>query len=259
MKVTRAVVPSLFTVLNIFCGYSAIVQSAQGAFHQAAWFIILAAIFDTLDGVMARITKSSSSFGVEFDSLSDFLTFGVAPAYMMYSFILKDSGPWGGVSAFLFALGGGLRLARFNVVAQSGKGSKTHFQGLPIPAGAGFLAAFVVLYGGLEQPGSGRSVGPQLSQLLSWLVVLGPGLMLALALLMVSTVPYAAFKQAGMFRKKDLRLLAIVAAALALIYFYPQNTIFLCFLSYVLSGLLGLLGGRRKEEAELPPTHDGLA
>jgi len=244
---------------NMACGFYSLIASDINDYTSAGTAILAGIVFDMLDGRVARMVHGESSFGVEFDSLSDFLTFGVAPAYMMYSFILKDSGPWGGVSAFLFALGGALRLARFNVVAQSGKGSKTHFQGLPIPAGAGFLAAFVVLYGGLEQPGGGRSVGPQLSQLLSWLVVLGPGLMLILALLMVSTVPYAAFKQAGLFRKKDLRLFAIIAAALALIYFYPQNTIFLCFLAYVLSGLLGLLGGRRKEEAESPPTHDGLA
>ena len=93
MKITRAVVPSLFTVLNIFCGFSAVVQTAAGAYHQAAWFIILAAVFDTLDGVMARITKSSSSFGVEFDSLSDVVSFGLAPSFLVYqSLLFRDGG-----------------------------------------------------------------------------------------------------------------------------------------------------------------------
>ena len=87
MKITRAVVPSLFTVLNMFCGFLSIVNSGEGQFDVAAWFIILGGVFDSLDGVMARITKSSSEFGVEFDSLSDVVTFGAAPAFLVTSFI----------------------------------------------------------------------------------------------------------------------------------------------------------------------------
>ena len=83
MKITRAVVPSLFTVLNMFCGFLSIVNSGEGQYDVAAWFIILGGIFDSLDGVMARITRSSSEFGVEFDSLSDVVTFGVAPAFLV--------------------------------------------------------------------------------------------------------------------------------------------------------------------------------
>lgn len=255
----QVLAPSLFTMGNMACGFYAIIASHLDDFTSASTAILAGIVFDMLDGRVARMVHGESSFGVEFDSLSDFLTFGVAPAYMMWSFVLKDSGPWGGVAAFLFTLSGGLRLARFNVMAQAGKGSKTHFTGLPIPAGAGFLAALIVLYETFEQPGGSGALSPQIGQLLSWFVVLGPVLMLALAFLMVSTIPYAAFKQAGLFQKRDIRLLAIVAVALALIYFYPQNTIFFCFLTYVLSGLFGLLGRRRKEETELPPTHDGLA
>ena len=251
--------PSLFTMGNMACGFYSLIASHLEDFNSAGIAIFLGIVFDMLDGRIARMVHGESPFGVEFDSLSDFLTFGVAPAYMMWSFILKDSGIWGGIAAFVFALAGGLRLARFNVVAQSGKGSKTHFQGLPIPAGAMVLAAIVVLYGNLEQPASSRPMNAEIGELLSWLIVLGPVLMIFLAGLMVSTLPYPAFKQAGLFRKKDVRLLAILIAALALIYFYPQNTIFFVSLAYVFSGLFGLLGRRRRDEAESPPTHDGLA
>src|SRR5207248_1352693 len=111
----------------------------QNEFTSAATAILLGMAFDALDGRVARLVHGESAFGVEFDSLSDFLTFGIAPAHMMYAFILKDYGVWGYPMAFLFAMCGGLRLARFNAVAHETGGSKTHFTGLPIPAGAGFL------------------------------------------------------------------------------------------------------------------------
>ena len=115
--------PSLFTVGNMACGFYALLSVHQGEYVSAATFIIYGMIFDALDGRVARLVHGESSFGVEFDSLSDFLTFGIAPAHMMYGFILKDYGIWGYTMAFVYALCGGLRLARFNAVAHDTDGS----------------------------------------------------------------------------------------------------------------------------------------
>jgi CDP-diacylglycerol--serine O-phosphatidyltransferase len=115
MKITRAVVPSLFTVLNMFCGFLSIVNSSDGQFDVAAWFIILGGVFDSLDGVMARITKSSSEFGIEFDSLSDVVTFGAAPALLVYRLHLFQLEGVGLIISSLLLIFGGIRLARFNV------------------------------------------------------------------------------------------------------------------------------------------------
>lgn len=245
----RVLAPSLFTMGNMACGFYSLRASSAGDFGPAATAILGGIVFDMLDGRVARMVHGESSFGLEFDSLSDFLTFGVAPAYMMQAFILKDYGVWGGVTAFLFALCGALRLARFNAVSLSGKGSKTHFQGLPIPAGAGFLASFMLLYDILEEQKPAHTMGVLMSQV-PFLIRLGPVLMVVLALLMVSTIPYAAFKQDALFRKPDLRLTALTGGGLAILYFYPQNALFLFFLIYALSGLLGLLGNGARREAE---------
>ncbi len=145
MKITRAVVPSLFTVLNIFCGFRSIVYTAQSDFKLAAWFIILAGVFDVLDGVMARITKSSSDFGVEFDSLSDVVSFGAAPSFLVYSIHLYSMSGFGMLVSAMPMIFGALRLARFNV--QLVGYDKDYFKGLPIPASALTLCAFVLTYG----------------------------------------------------------------------------------------------------------------
>src|SRR6059036_2010847 len=114
MKITRAVVPSLFTVLNIFCGFRSLLHTAEGDFVLASWFVILAGIFDVFDGIMARITKSSSDFGVEFDSLSDVVSFGVAPSFLVYSIDLRMHEGIGMLISATPMVFGALRLARFN-------------------------------------------------------------------------------------------------------------------------------------------------
>ncbi|MBI4386311.1 MAG: CDP-diacylglycerol--serine O-phosphatidyltransferase [Elusimicrobia bacterium] len=242
----QVLAPSLFTMGNMACGFYSLLASSRGDFTAAATAILGGVVCDMLDGRVARMVHGESSFGVEFDSLSDFLTFGVAPASMVYAFILKDYGVIGGLSAFLFALCGGLRLALFNVSSQSGSGSKTHFQGLPIPAGAGFWASFILLYQILEEQKPARTLAPLMREV-PFLLTLVPFLMVGLAFLMVSTIPYAAFKQKEMFRVQNPRLLGLVALGLALVYFYPQNAIFLLVLIYVLSGFFGILSGSRKD------------
>ena len=144
MKITRAVVPSLFTVLNAFCGFLSILNASQGKIEMAAWFIILGGVFDSLDGIMARITRSSSQFGVELDSLSDVVTFGAAPSFLVYQAHLSTLGSLGVIISSLPLVLGSIRLARFNV--QLVGFEKDYFKGLPIPAAAITLCAFLLQY-----------------------------------------------------------------------------------------------------------------
>jgi CDP-diacylglycerol--serine O-phosphatidyltransferase len=176
MKITRAVVPSLFTVLNMFCGFMSVIHASREEFVTASWFIILAAGFDSLDGVMARITKSSSEFGVEIDSLSDIISFGAAPAFLVYQIHLHLLGGVGILISSLLMIFGGLRLARFNV--QLAGFDKNHFVGLPIPASALTIAAFVLNFWNEV-----RGLDGVAATILPWVVV-------ALSLLMVSKVKY---------------------------------------------------------------------
>jgi CDP-diacylglycerol--serine O-phosphatidyltransferase len=188
MKITRAVVPSLFTVLNIFCGFRSVLHSAEGDFNTAAWFIILAGIFDVLDGMMARITKSSSEFGVEFDSLSDVVSFGVAPSFLVYRLQFHYLDGFGILLASMPMVFGALRLARFN--AQLVSYDKDFFKGLPIPASAITISAFALAF-----YRDGRNLNPLEASMLGPMVIL-------LCLLMVSTIRYDTFPS---FTRKGIR------------------------------------------------------
>lgn len=232
--------PSLFTLGNMACGFFALMSSVRGEFVSAATAIIAGMLFDALDGRVARLVHGESEFGVEFDSMSDFLTFGVAPALMMYAFILKDYGAWGYPIAFLYAMCGGLRLARFNAMAHLGQGSKTHFTGLAIPAGAGFLASFVLLYQVIEE---GRPAGTWkfLMDQIPALYGLAPAMVVVIALLMVSTIPYPAFKQPSVMRPSTMtRIIGIVGLGL-LLFYYPLMVLFFVFFFYALLGPVSLL------------------
>lgn len=232
--------PSLFTLGNMACGFYALMSSVRGEFVSAATAIIAGMLFDALDGRVARLVHGESEFGVEFDSMSDFLTFGVAPALMMYAFILKDYGAWGYPIAFLYALCGGLRLARFNAMAHLGQGSKTHFTGLAIPAGAGFLASFVLLYQVIEE---GRPAGTWklLMDQIPALYGLAPVMVVIIALLMVSTIPYPAFKQPGVMRPSTMtRIVAAVGIGL-LLFYYPLMVLFFVFFFYALLGPVSMV------------------
>jgi CDP-diacylglycerol--serine O-phosphatidyltransferase len=232
--------PSLFTVGNMACGFYALLAVHRGEYVSAATAIIVGMVFDALDGRVARLVHGESSFGVEFDSLSDFLTFGIAPAHMMYGFILKDYGVWGYPMAFVYALCGGLRLARFNAVAHDSGGSKTHFTGLPIPGGAGFLASFVLLYQIIEE-GRPAHTWKFLMDEIPVLYGLAPFMVLAISFLMISTIPYPAFKQANAFQPRSIRVLLGASMMGLLIFIYPQSTLFLIFLFFALLGPVGWL------------------
>jgi CDP-diacylglycerol--serine O-phosphatidyltransferase len=175
MKISRAVVPSLFTLLNIFCGFVSIIESSQRNYGAAVVCILAAAVFDSLDGIMARLTNSCSQFGVELDSLADVVSFGAAPAFMAYQVQLSTFGSLGLLLAALPALMGAVRLARFNV--QLVGFSKDYFTGLPIPMQAITVCAFVLNYK-VQMEWT-----PLAADIFAPLVVL-------LSLLMVSTIRY---------------------------------------------------------------------
>jgi len=247
--------PSLFTLGNMACGFYALLASVQGEFVSSATAIVVGMVFDALDGRVARLVHGESSFGVEFDSMADFLTFGVAPAHMMYAFILKDYGAWGYPIAFAYALCGGLRLARFNATAHSGAGSKAHFTGLPIPGGAGFLASFVLLYQIIEEGRPAHTWNLLMKQIPS-LYGLAPLMVLGLAFLMVSTIPYPAFKQSGLIRPKSLPTIIVLFVVGFLLFYYPLTVLFIVFFFYALLGpvsWVARLVGRLFGWVPLPP------
>ncbi|MCE7933354.1 MAG: CDP-diacylglycerol--serine O-phosphatidyltransferase [Chlorobi bacterium CHB2] len=144
IRVTRSVIPSLFTSMNLFSGFFAMVKSTEGEFMAAAWLIVLAGVFDALDGAMARLTKSSSEFGVELDSLADVVSFGAAPAFMLYMAFFHKWETTGVLLAALPAICGAIRLARFNV--QLTGFDKDYFMGLPIPSAAVTLISYLVFF-----------------------------------------------------------------------------------------------------------------
>jgi CDP-diacylglycerol--serine O-phosphatidyltransferase len=145
MRITRSIIPNLFTLANLFSGFTAIILTAEGNFKEAAIFIIVAGVFDMLDGIMARLTRSTSELGVELDSLCDAVSFGVAPAFMLYKAEFFAIDTFGILLASLPALAGVFRLARFNSELTSME-DKENFTGMPIPAGALTIVSYIVFF-----------------------------------------------------------------------------------------------------------------
>lgn len=143
MRVTRSIIPNLFTLANLFCGFAAIISAMNQEIERAALFILLSGIFDMLDGIVARLVRATSEFGVELDSLCDAVSFGVAPSVMLWVVFFHQWHNWGMLLASLPALAGVLRLARFNVQLTSME-DKLYFRGMPIPAGAFTIVSFIV-------------------------------------------------------------------------------------------------------------------
>ena len=225
MKITRAVVPSLFTVLNMFCGFLSIVHTSQGDVPTAAWFIVLAGVFDVLDGVMARITKSSSDFGIEFDSLSDVVSFGVAPSFLIYTLGLNTQEAVGMLISAMPMVFGALRLARFNV--QLVGYDKDFFKGLPIPSVALTIASYVLTF---YRTGFGIR-GIEFALLAPMVAVL--------SLLMVSNLKYDTvprFTRRGI-KQHPLRF-TITVVGLTAIIVTKGDALFPFFVFYVVTGPL---------------------
>jgi CDP-diacylglycerol--serine O-phosphatidyltransferase len=230
MRITRAVVPSLFTVLNMFSGFMSIIHASRNEFIPACWFIILAAGFDALDGVMARITKSTSQFGVEIDSLSDVVSFGAAPAFLVYQFSLHSLDGLGIFLSSLLMIFAGLRLARFNV--QLVGFDKDHFVGLPVPASAITIASFVLnAMSGIDE------FRVHAVDILPWLSI-------ALALLMVSKVRYDTLPKISprAIRREPWKFIFFTLAVIVG-FVTAGSAIFPLFLLFIVLGLVRYVGG----------------
>ena len=243
MKITRAVVPSLFTVLNMFCGFLSIVHTARNDYVLASWFIILAGICDVLDGLMARVTKSYSNFGVEFDSLSDVISFGAAPSFLAYTIHLHTLEGIGALISSFPMVFGAMRLARFNV--QLVGYDKDFFKGLPIPAAAIIISSFILT-------SSNESGG--LSELNAWLLVL---LVVVVSLLMVSNLKYdnlPKITRRGIMQHPLRFTVGIVG--LTAIVFTQGRALFPFFVFYIATGPLRYIVQSIQLSLH-PPTKDG--
>ncbi|MBL0057593.1 MAG: CDP-diacylglycerol--serine O-phosphatidyltransferase [Elusimicrobia bacterium] len=240
--------PALLTLTNMGFGFYSIVKSVNQEFSAAATAILLGQVFDILDGLVARLTHTSSRFGIELDSLADWMTFSIAPSFLMYELVLKNNKSWGFAIALLFIICGALRLARFNLKAQMGEPSSGFFTGLPTPAAGGVLAIFALLYDIQEIGKPIRSLRLVMSQVPVFFEVV-PAIMLLLSLLMVSDVHYAKFRVQNLLRPRGLRALVITVLAMLMIWVYPQNMILILYVSYIGWGLVGyfLVPSRRRE------------
>lgn len=213
--------PNLFTIAGLFAGFYAIVTAMEGYFNYAAIAIFVAMIMDFFDGRVARLTNTQSAFGAELDSLSDMVSFGVAPALVIYSWSLEGLGKLGWLAAFIFAAAGALRLARFNT--QVLVADKRYFQGLPIPAAAGVLASMVWLCVDSEILGDVVSIITAL-------------LAIIIAILMVSNVRYYSFKELDLKGRVPFVAILLVVLAFVGISLDPPKILFLIFFCYALSG-----------------------
>lgn len=228
------ILPNLFTSGGLFCGFFSVVATIKGDYLVAAIAILVAQVFDALDGRIARLTKTSSQFGVEYDSLSDVVAFGVAPGVLAYKWALEPWGVWGWLAASLYVICGALRLARFNV--QIDTADKKNFVGLPIPAAAAVVATTILMYFFLGGEGA---TNKHITLLL---------LIYTLAGLMVSNIPYYSFKELHFGKRQPFWTLLLGIIVLQLTIAEPQIMLFSAFALYAISGpLWALLRFFRKE------------
>ncbi len=218
------ILPNMITTLSLFSGFLGIVWSMSGAFEAAGMAILFSALMDGLDGKVARLTNSASEFGVQFDSLSDLVAFGVAPAVLMWQWQLHSFGRLGIAVAFIFTACGALRLARFNV--STAVTSKKFFIGLPIPA-AGCSAVTLIFFREFIPDG-----------LLGAVPYVALGLTLLLGILMVSRVRYVSFKEYGFLRAHPFSSMVTVLLIFSLVASQPKLLGFVLCLGYIISGLI---------------------
>lgn len=214
------VLPNLMTTGNLFCGFFAVIQSIKGNYLFAAYAIVVAAVFDQLDGRLARLTRSTSKFGAEYDSLCDLVSFGMAPGVLLFLWALQPFGRLGWVACFLFVACGALRLARFNVQAHVVE--KNYFQGLPIPMAAGIVASSVLAFQELELEPTGNY------GLLAMTILL--------ALVMVSNFRFRSFKDLDLKERLPFRYLILGLGVLVVVALYPEVMLFVLFMGYAALG-----------------------
>jgi CDP-diacylglycerol--serine O-phosphatidyltransferase len=233
--------PNLFTTASLFAGFYAIVQAMNLRFDQAAVAIFVAMVLDGLDGRVARLTRTQSAFGAEYDSLSDMVSFGAAPALIVYEWALKGMGKLGWIAAFVYVAGAALRLARFNVMLDVA--DKRWFTGIPSPAAAALVAGFVWIV-------DDYNIDPAGLRGWAWAVTLFAGLT------MVSNVRYYSFKTVNL--KKSVPFLAIFlfVVVIALLSYQPAIVLFAGCVGYALSGYVAsawMWGAARRRRAPAPP------
>lgn len=215
-------IPNTFTALNMACGFGAILFAFHGKFYQACMFIVLGAIFDSVDGRLARMTNTQSSFGEQFDSLSDLVSFGVSPAIVYYFRFLADAGRPGMVACFFFMLCGALRLARFN--ANIDKNKSDYFQGLPIPGGATAVISLIFL----------SFTFPEIVDYKALTVLY----LLFYAALMISNIPFPSFKKSEWVKNHKKQVLMVIFLIFASLFIYEEIMIPAIITLYVVASLI---------------------
>ena len=222
-KLRRSIylLPSMFTVGTIFAGFFAVISTFHGDYGPAAVAIGIAVVLDGLDGRIARLVGATSDFGVQLDSLADVISFGLAPAVLVYAWGLEDFGNFARMAAFVFLICGAMRLARFNVQV----GDLRHFAGLPIPAGAGMIAATVHLFG-----------DPIDSAVFKYALI---SMVYVVGLLMISTIRYPSLKHVNLTRGKSHLNVLVLALIVAGVIWYSQQFLMIIATVYVSSGLVG--------------------
>lgn len=222
--------PNAFTTGNLFAGFYAIVQAMNGHFDTAAIAIFLAMVFDGMDGRVARLTNTQSAFGEQYDSLADVISFGMAPALVMYVWVLQDLGRWGWLAAFVFVVGAALRLARFNINIKVV--DQRFFQGLPSPAAAALVAGFVWLSVDYDISTQGPA--------LAWVAF---GLTIYAGVTMVSNAPFYSGKNFALGRSVPFWAMLLFVLVFVFVSSDPPIVLFSLFVLYGLSGW-GLMGWR---------------
>jgi CDP-diacylglycerol--serine O-phosphatidyltransferase len=217
------VLPNTLTLCGMFCGFFAILSAVNGNYLYAAWAIVIANIFDGLDGWIARLTNTTTRFGIELDSLSDLVAFGVAPSVMIYKWALVPFGRLGWAAAFLFVACGALRLARFNI--QTGSPGSKAFKGMPIPGAATVLASIVIFYHEFY------NIPPEKNILFLIMTIL-------LSLLMVSTVRYHGLKEIDFRERKPFWVLIVFVIILFFLFVHTQTAIFIFAMVYLFWGII---------------------
>ena len=232
--------PNLFTTAALFAGFYAIVQAMNLRFDQAAAAIFVAGVLDGLDGRVARLTRTQSAFGAEYDSLADMVSFGAAPALIVYEWALKGMGRLGWIAAFIYVAGAALRLARFNTMLEVA--DKRWFTGMPSPAAAALVAGFVWII-------DDYNIDPAGLKWWAWTITAFAGLT------MVSNVPYYSFKAFNLKKSVPFLTIFLIVLTIALVSYQPAIVLFAAIVAYGVSGYAGFAWmtvkrRRRREPAE---------
>jgi CDP-diacylglycerol---serine O-phosphatidyltransferase len=236
--------PNAFTTAALFAGFYAIVMAMNQRFEDACWAIFIAMVLDGLDGRIARLTNTQSEFGAQYDSLSDMVSFGAAPALVIYEYSLRGLGKLGWIAAFVYCAGAALRLARFNTNIEVV--DKRYFQGLPSPSAAALVVGFILMMSDPDINVSARQV-----DWLSWVIALFAGLT------MVTNVPFYSFKDVNFRKSVPFIVVFLIALAFALVAIKPAVVLWPLFVLYGLSGYAVLFWRLAKgKPVSIIPTDD---